>query len=209
MSHQDKLTEEKIFTAATEEFEEKGMEGARMQDIADRAGINKALLHYYFRTKDKLFAAVFDKLAEKMFQKFAGVFEKELPIEDKIQYFFVEHISFLEKNPRLPMFILREVTRNPQLLDKFLSRINISNIQKGMSKTLAENNIPQEQIAHLMVSIVSLSVFPIVAKPIISGILDQQDLNYKEFIEQRKEYSPMFIMSIIKSMGKDMNSNTE
>ncbi len=209
MTKQDKLTEEKIFSAATLEFEEKGMEGARMQDIADRAGINKALLHYYFRSKDKLFLAVFDKLADKMFKKFAGIFETDRPIEEKMQYFFVEHISFLERNPRLPMFILREINRNPELLDKFLSRINLSKIKDGMSKTLTENSIPEEHLGHLLVSVVSLSVFPVLAKPIISGILEQQDIDYKEFIQQRKEFSPKFIMSIIKSMGEDIDLKTE
>lgn len=206
---QDKLTEEKIFIAATGEFEEKGMEGARMQDIADRAGINKALLHYYFRTKDKLFAAVFDKLAEKMFKKFTGIFETDMPIEEKIQYFFVEHISFLEKNPKLPLFLIREINRNPKLLDQFLSKIDFSKIKKGMVQTVEVSKIQDEKLAHLMVSIISLSVFPIVAKPIISGILNQQNIDYKEFIEQRKELSPGFIMSIIKDLGDDPNYKTE
>ncbi len=209
MTKQDKLTEEKIFNAATLEFEEKGMEGARMQDIADRAGINKALLHYYFRSKDKLFLAVFDKLAEKMFKKFAGIFETDHPIEEKMQYFFVEHISFLERNPMLPMFILREINRNPELLDKFMSRINFSKIKNGMSKTLTENSISEKYLGHILVSVVSLSVFPILARPIISGILEQQDINYTDFIQQRKEFSPKFIMSIIKGMGEDIDLKNE
>ncbi len=69
MTENDKLTEEKIFEAATEVFVEKGMDGARMQDIANHAGINKALLHYYYRTKEKLFSAVFEMIARKMFNK--------------------------------------------------------------------------------------------------------------------------------------------
>jgi AcrR family transcriptional regulator len=73
MSENEKLTEEKIFDAATVVFEEEGLSGARMQNIADRAGINKALLHYYFRTKDHLFEAVFTKLAQKMFMKFSPI----------------------------------------------------------------------------------------------------------------------------------------
>jgi AcrR family transcriptional regulator len=66
MTNPDKQTEDKIFNAATLVFEEKGMDGARMQDIADKAGINKALLHYYFRTKDRLFEVVFQKLYLKV-----------------------------------------------------------------------------------------------------------------------------------------------
>ena len=164
MTKQDKLTEEKIFNAATLEFEEKGMEGARMQDIADRAGINKALLHYYFRSKDKLFQAVFDKLAEKMFQKYAGILETEMPIEEKIKLFFFEHMTFLEKNPKLPMFILREINRNPKLLEKFISRINIQNIKKSMHKSMTGDSISEGQLTHLMVSIISSLEKSVIAK---------------------------------------------
>src|ERR1035437_6404567 len=101
MSENEKLTEEKIFEAATIVFEEEGLSGARMQSIADRAGINKALLHYYFRTKDHLFEAVFTKLAKKMFMKFNPIFENNLSLEEKIRFFFKEHISFMQQNPKL------------------------------------------------------------------------------------------------------------
>ena len=95
MTENDKQTEEKIFEAATDVFVEKGMDGARMQDIATHAGINKALLHYYFRTKDQLFNAVFEKIARKIFKKFAPVFDENLTLEEKIRFFFREHIAFL------------------------------------------------------------------------------------------------------------------
>jgi AcrR family transcriptional regulator len=83
MIENDKQTEDKIFESATEVFTEKGMDGARMQDIANHAGINKALLHYYFRTTDRLFDAVFEKVAGKIFMKFAPVLEKNLTQEEK------------------------------------------------------------------------------------------------------------------------------
>ncbi len=81
MTETDKLTEEKIFEAATDVFIEKGMDGARMQDIANQAGINKALLHYYYRTKEKLFTTVFEITARKVFAKFAPVFDENLSLE--------------------------------------------------------------------------------------------------------------------------------
>jgi TetR/AcrR family transcriptional regulator len=114
MTDNDRQTEERIFESATEVFIEKGMDGARMQDIANHAGINKALLHYYYRTKDQLFNAVFEKIATKVFSKFAPVFDKDLTLEDKIRFFFREHISFLQQNPRLASFVLNEVNRNPK-----------------------------------------------------------------------------------------------
>lgn len=197
MTKDDKLTEEKIFDAATEVFEEKGLAATRMQDIADRAGINKALLHYYFRTKEKLFNAVFDKLAEKIFAKFASIFEEDMPFDDKIRFFFTEHIKFLKKNPKLPMFIIGEVNRSPELLSKFLDRININRIKEKISADLGDAISP-DVIPHLMVSIISLSVFPVAAKPIISGILDSAGIDYDCFLEERMKVAPEFVINAIK-----------
>ena len=100
MTEKDKLTEEKIFEAATAVFIEKGMAGTRMQEIADRAGINKSLLHYYFRTKERLFTAVYEVIVRQLFQKIAPMFEKKLTLENKIRLFVSEHMSFLQQNPR-------------------------------------------------------------------------------------------------------------
>jgi TetR/AcrR family transcriptional regulator len=128
MTENDKMTEEKIFEAATDVFVEKGMDGARMQDIATLAGINKALLHYYFRTKDQLFSKVFEKIAKRMFSKFAPVFDENLTLEEKIRFFFNAHISFMKDNPRLPGFILNELNRNPARIKKLLSTIEFRKI---------------------------------------------------------------------------------
>lgn len=197
MTKADKLTEEKIFDAATEVFEEKGLAATRMQDIAGRAGINKALLHYYFRSKEKLFNAVFDKLAEKVFAKFASIFEEDMPFEDKIRFFFTEHIKFLQKNPKLPIFIIGEVNRSPELLSKFLGRISINRIKEKISGDLGDDISP-DVIPHLMVSIISLSVFPVAAKPIISGILDSAGIDYDSFLEERMHVAPEFVINAIK-----------
>ncbi|MEA1887936.1 MAG: TetR/AcrR family transcriptional regulator, partial [Bacteroidota bacterium] len=204
----DKQTEEKIFDAATKIFEEKGLAAARMQDIADRAKINKALLHYYFRSKEKLFLAVFDKLADKIFKKFAGIFEEDMPFEEKIRYFFKEHMKFLQKNPKLPMFILAEVSRNPELLDKFLSKINIGKIKTKISGDVS-TSLPEEAIPHLMVSIVSLSVFPIAAKPILKGILQQAGIEYNHFIRERMDVTPEFILSALKQYKVESKNKPE
>ena len=206
MAGTDKQTESKIFDAATEIFEEKGLAAARMQDIADRAKINKALLHYYFRSKEKLFIAVFDKLADKMFKKFASIFEEDMPFEEKIRYFFKEHMSFLQKNPKLPMFILAEISRNPKLMEKFLSKVNISNIKTKISSDVSAS-LPEEAIPHLMVSIVSLSVFPIAAKPILKGILGQVGIEYNQFIKERMQVAPDFIISALKQYNVESKNN--
>ena len=132
MSENDKLTEERIFEAATDVFVDKGMDGARMQDIASHAGINKALLHYYFRTKDQLFNAVFEMIAKRMIKKFAPVFDENLSLEEKIRFFFKEHIAFLQENPKLPGFILNEISRNPARIKKLIKNIHFESLWENL-----------------------------------------------------------------------------
>jgi TetR/AcrR family transcriptional regulator len=202
MAGNDKQTEEKIFEAATDVFIEKGMDGARMQDIANHAGINKALLHYYFRTKDHLFDAVFEKIAGKMFSKFAPVFDENLSLDDKIRFFFREHISFLQENPRLPSFILNEIRRNPSRIKKFLRKIDIGKVWLTLSEQhkneLNKYNITEESIPQLMTSIVAMSVFPFAARGIIEGIFKKMGISFDDYIEERKKYAAEFVIKAIK-----------
>lgn len=203
MTESDKQTEEKIFEAATDVFVDKGMDGARMQDIATHAGINKALLHYYFRTKDQLFNGVFEMIARKVLKKFAPVFDENLSLEAKIRFFFREHITFLQENPRLPGFLLNEVNRNPDRIKKLLKNVDFdilwSKLYEQHKEELEKYNITQATMPQVMVSIAAISVFPFAARGIIEGILDKGGINFNEFIEQRKEFAAEFV---IKSLTK-------
>ncbi len=202
MAERDRQTEEKIFESATEVFIEKGMDGARMQDIADHAGINKSLLHYYYRTKDHLFNAVFEMIAGQMFKKFAPVFDENLSLEEKIRFFFREHITFLQKNPRLPAFLLNEVNRNPERIKKLIQSIDINKLwttlEKQHKEELAKYNISRETIPQLMTSIVAMSVFPFAGKALIASIMEKMGYNFDEYIEERKEYAADFVIKAIK-----------
>lgn len=201
MTEKDKQTEERIFEAATEVFLEKGMDGARMQEIANRAGINKALLHYYYRSKDRLFDAVFSLIANQMFKKFAPVFDEHLTLEEKIRFFYKEHISFLQKNPRLPIFILNEINRNPDRIKRLIQKTdikkNIALLGAQHKDELIKYNITQETLPQVMSSIASISIFPFVAKPIISAILGEMDLDFNDYIEKRKSFAADFTIEAI------------
>lgn len=202
MTENDKLTEDKIFEAATEVFVEKGMDGARMQEIAEHAGINKALLHYYYRTKDHLFNAVFEKIAGQMFKKFAPVFDENISLEDKIRFFFREHITFLQKNPRLPAFILNEVYRNPARIRKILRNVDVKSLWETLERQhreeLKKYNITEETMPQLMTSIAALSVFPFAARGILEGLFDSIGINFDDYIEERKTYAAEFVINAIK-----------
>ena len=201
MAENDKLTEERIFEAATLVFEEKGMAGARMQNIADRAGINKSLLHYYFHTKDYLFDAVFAKLAQKMFMKFAPIFEEDLSLEEKIRFFFREHITFLQQNPKLPGFILNEINHNPQRIKKLMKNIDFRNIWLTILKhhkdELYKYNISEENLPQIMTTIASLSVFPFAARGIFEVVFNNMGVDFDKYIEERKEFAADFVIKAI------------
>src|SRR5215203_3039208 len=101
-------TEQKIITAAKKVFLAKGLAGARMQDIADEAGINKAMLHYYFRSKDKLFEQIFTEVAGAFLPKVIDIIESDKPIFKKIETFCDGYITHVMKTPYMPIFILNE-----------------------------------------------------------------------------------------------------
>ena len=201
MTENDKLTEERIFEAATDVFLDKGMDGARMQDIASYAGINKALLHYYFRTKDQLFNAVFEMITRKILKKFAPVFDENLSLEAKIRFFFKEHIAFLQQNPKLPGFILNEINRNPARVKILLKNIHFEKLWEKLyeqHKAELENyNLTEHTMPQLLVSIAAISVFPFAAKGLIEGLLEKVDLDFTKFIEERKEFAAEFVIKAI------------
>lgn len=202
MNNSDKQTEEKIFDAATQVFEEKGLSGARMQNIADTAGINKALLHYYFRTKDLLFEAVFIKVARKIIEKFKPVFDETLSLEDKIRFFFREHISFLQKNPKLPGFILNEINHNPQMIKKLIQNIDFKGLWQDILEQhkdeLPEYNLTEENLPQVMTTIISLSVFPFAARGIFEAVFSRIGGDFDQYIEERKDFAADFVINAIK-----------
>jgi AcrR family transcriptional regulator len=203
MTDSDKQTEERIFEAATEVFVEKGMDGARMQDIANQARINKALLHYYFRTKDLLFEAVFTKLAGKIFSKFAPVFDENLTLDEKIRFFYREHLEFMKQNPRLPAFILNEINRNPARIKKIIKNINFNKfwemLESQHREELKRYNITRESLPQIMSSIAALSVFPFAARGLFEGIFESFGVDFDTYIEERKEFAPEFVLGALKS----------
>lgn len=206
MTENDRQTEEKIFKAATEVFIEKGLDGSRMQDIADRAGMNKSLLHYYYRTKDRLFNAVFDMIAGQMFKRFAMVFDEHYTLEEKIKFFLKEHITFLQKNPRLPSFFLNEINRNPAIIKKFLEHVDVgkiwTTIESQHKEELKNYHITRDDIPQLMTSIVAMSVFPFAARALLSGIMGKMGFDFDDYIEKRKEYAGEFVVNAIKKHSR-------
>jgi AcrR family transcriptional regulator len=195
-------TEEKILEAAMLEFSEKGMAGARMQEIANRAGINKALLHYYYRSKDKLFAMVFQIVFKAIAPKFTTILQGDSDIFAKIRAFVYEYITLISSMPHIPVFILHELSSNPDRLSEMVLGVNINfdDLKKQVEAEIDAGRIKPIAVEDLLINILSLCIFPIVAKPIIKPVLMGNDSSaYNQMIERRKIQAAEFIINAIKS----------
>jgi AcrR family transcriptional regulator len=193
-------TEKLILEAARKVFIRKGFDGARMQEIADEAGINKALLHYYFRSKDKLFKMVFREAMGKFFPLMLTMLGSEdLSIESKIESFVENYIGIIKENPFIPAFIIGELNKNAdQLTDFFVnSGIDVSKVSILIKDVIAkEAGITPQQARHLVVNIIALSVFPYVARPLLERVIFQSDSQeFELFMTERKKV----IMDLIKN----------
>ena len=187
-------TEQQILEAAQNVFLEKGMDGARMQEIADRAGINKALLHYYFRTKDKLFLTIFRNLIGNLFKKINLQLQTNDDVFEFIEKFVSTYLSLLGRNTYLPNFIINEMNRNHQNIVQIFESENLiqykSKLDAMIDKSVAEGKLIPITGAELIADMIGLCVFPVVAKPMILSFLLQGDTNkYASlFLKGRSEH---------------------
>ncbi len=197
-----KGTEQKVLEAARKVFTSKGMAGARMQDIADEAGINKAMLHYYFRDKDKLFETVFIEEAQKFFPKLNMIFQADMPLFEKIEKFVAEYIDEMVKNPYLPWFVMNEINRDPdQFLYKIWGKENLPNpgkLLEQIEKEVKKGTIKRIDPLHLLMNLLSMTIFPFVAKPMMTRNLRLSDARFKQAMEERKKEIPKFIIDAIR-----------
>ena len=195
------IPEEKILTAAKKVFHKKGFDGTRMQEIADEAGINKSLLHYYFRSKENLFDAVFKDAFYELFRKIFSVIGSSISLEEKIRYIFSDYIGFMQKNPYIPSFLINEIQHNP---DRITSLFKNSPNPPGEILKQVKNSLEAEGLNDIdhrqfVINIISLSIFPIIAKPLLKSILNLTEEEFEEFIEIRKKELPDFILKSIHS----------
>ena len=200
MAKQDKSTEKKILEAAKIVFLEKGFDGSRMQEIADNAGMNKALLHYYFRSKDKLFDAIFKEAFQQFIPHVAEVMSSDKPLLKKIELFVEIYISMLSENPHLPIFILHEINRCPEQLVNTIKNFGIQPelLIESIQKEIKKGTIRKIDPRQLIVNLIGLCIFPFAARPIIQRIIfENDDMQFDKFLKARKKEVADFIINSI------------
>ena len=198
----DENTESQILNAAKDVFQSKGMDGARMQEIADKAGINKAMLHYYYRSKQLLFEAVFKNAFSLLAPQLNTILNDDTTIEEKVKKFTFNYITFIIKHPYLPNFIIQELNRNQDFILKLKENKGFPNLDKFKIQVATEvkkGTIKPISAEQLFINILALNIFPFVAKPLIKALTNTNDKTYKQLMEDRKEEVSSFIINSIKA----------
>ncbi len=194
-------TEQKIKAAATEVFARKGFAATRTRDIAEAAGINLALLNYYFRSKQKLFDGIMLEKLQTFFGKIGPIFiNPETTLENKIESFVSHYTDMLIKNPELPLFVLSEIRTHPQ---HFVQSTQISPLfnKSSFVEQLRDKN-PEIHPLHFLMSLIGMTVFPFIAMPMLKSIASMDDDTYTMMMEERKNHIPQWMNALLETKIK-------
>ena len=202
----DLTQEELILQAAKRVFVNKGYIGARMQEIADEAGVNKALLHYYFRSKEKLFQHIFKSSFRAFWPSFENLFSGEPDVRQLLKVLISVYVDLLEKMPYLPNFIITEINRAP---DKVASLIEDAGIKPRLiiaiiEKAMEQNKMVKMDPRELILNTVGMCVFPVITRPLPGYLLWPNDSDYKKFMANRKDTLFAFVC---RATGLEVDSN--
>lgn len=196
-------TEEKIIASARQVFILKGMDGARMQEIADQAGINKALLHYYFRSKDQLFRKVFEDVFNNVVEMIDKTFNtKPESFDEFLELFVTNYINLIRQKPFIIQFVLHELNRNPERIVGLIksSKIDISKLRLLISEKTQNEEKNKLDPIQIIVNVLSMCLFPFLARPIIKEVLfNGSDEQFETFLDHRAEQVTLFVKLAIRN----------
>lgn len=204
MTENEISTEQRILKAAETVFLKKGFAGAKTTEIAKEAGVNHAMLHYYFRNKENLFDTVFQKQANLLANSFLHTFEENLPFLEKIRKGIEDHFNLIAQNPKLPFFIFNEILNDDKRKEIFFAAllpkaaIILSKLQNTIDEEAGKGSIKPTLAIDLMMNIMALNTFVFMAQPVISRITHNKEPDFNRILEQRKVNNVNLILSSLK-----------
>ncbi|MDX2302001.1 MAG: TetR/AcrR family transcriptional regulator [Microscillaceae bacterium] len=198
MEEKELNTEERIIQAAEKILLKEGYAGARMQQIADEAQINKAMLHYYYKSKEKLMEKIFSKKFNEFIPKVAEVIQSGATFEVVLRYYIDNYLDLLEKNPYLPLFLIDTMHRNPEFINQ-IPELPGKVFVAGIEQQIAQHKLPPIKPYHLLLNIIGLCVFPVLARPIFKKVFQLTDEEYQIILKERKEEVYHFILDAVKN----------
>jgi AcrR family transcriptional regulator len=194
----DLPTQEKIKEAARRVFLRKGFSATRTRDIAEEAGINLALLNYYFRSKQKLFDEVMLERVQELFGHIAPIlFDPSTTLESKIESVVSLYIDMISVTPDLPLFVLSEIRNHP---GQFAKTMNVAHMlrQSAFVQQLALRR-PDLHPLHLIMNIMGMTLFPFIAMPVFNAVGIADEREFMQLMQERKKLIPAWIKIILES----------
>lgn len=198
----DISTEEKIKQAAEKIFMQKGYSATRTRDIAEAAGINIALLNYYFRSKEKLFHQIMLESLAQFFGTILTIFnDEQSSLIEKLEKITEAYMNKLMASPDLPMFILSEIRNEPEVFLKQVAQnqqLHNTVLFRQLGETLGQSTMKDIDPVHIIVNFLGMMVFPFLAKPILQQLTGMEEGQFLRLVEERKRFIPLWIESMVK-----------
>jgi len=193
----DSTTEERIKEAARAVFIKKGFNGTRTRDIAEEAGINLALLNYYFRSKERLFEIIMFETMLGFMQQMALVFNEEsTSIKQKVEKMVDSFTELLLREPNIPLFIMSEIRNDAT---GFLEKLPVANmvmssvLVKQYQEAYKNGKVKEANPLHFITNLMALVQFPFIASPLLKKMGNMSDPMFREFMLERKQIIPRLI----------------
>ncbi|MDX2003188.1 MAG: TetR/AcrR family transcriptional regulator [Chitinophagales bacterium] len=193
----DISTEERIKNAARTVFHQKGYAATRTRDIAEEAGINLALLNYYFRSKEKLFDIIMMEGLGSFVQSMTSVFnDQQTTLYEKVAAIVEGYMDLFWKEPELPVFVLSEMRRNPEVLMERMQHkqyILDSYFLKQYFEAVEKGEVEPISVFHFIMNITSLTIFPFISGPMLKAIAGLTNEQHQALMQERKKLIPQWI----------------
>jgi TetR/AcrR family transcriptional regulator len=205
----DADAELRILDAARRVFIRRGTAGARMQEIAEEAGVNQALLHYYYRSKDRLAERVFLEAAARLFGALAPAVSADAPLEVIIERFVQRYIDEVRKSPFIPGYVVAELHHHPERVPELLARVTgssaaavgkaaLEGFRAKLAEQVAAGTMRPVDPQQFLVSLAGMVVFPFVARPMLGAVLELSGSEFDRFLDQRRAELPGFILNALR-----------
>jgi AcrR family transcriptional regulator len=205
----ERETEDRILDAAHAVFLRRGTAGARMQEVADEAGVNKALLHYYFRSKEQLGQAVFRRALQTLLPRAMEAMVSDLSLEEKVRRIVELEVDVLRANPFLPGYLLGELTHHPERVQEIFESVVGTKLGALGDRVRAKLGAQLEERARdgsmraipvedFMMNLISMAIFPFAAAPLLEVMLGVGGEEFDELMERRRETLPAFFLNALR-----------
>ncbi|WP_420438186.1 TetR/AcrR family transcriptional regulator [Candidatus Palauibacter sp.] len=188
-------TEQRIFDAALTVFARKGRDGARLQEIADHAGINRALLHYYFRTKNQLYEAVFEHGCRQFMTGLSQSLRAEQGFEDSLRTFVYGYIDYIYEHQEMARLMLNECLCGGGVLERHLTAAIAAReevpgllLEDRLRSAMEAGEIRDVDLRHTLLTIISACLFPFVALPTVRLFHSRAVEDFDRFVQERKSH---------------------